>query len=142
MKVFFRFTFLSGIGWLCDFVTFALLLKFINVPSFIANCVSSYVGVTFVWFAALKMVFMRKSEGSNIFLLIFWGFQFISIVAYSYLLQKVAGSVLVEVLPLQASSYPNIAAKIIVTPFTLVTNFLFMKFLTRFIRQEYSPHVV
>lgn len=141
MKVFLKFTFLSGVGWLCDFVTFTLLLKLINVPNFIANFVSSYVGVTFVWFTALKLVFMRNSEGRNTFLFIFWGFQFISILAYSHLLHVVAGVVLSEGLMIH-SNYPDIAAKIIVTPLALFTNFLFMRFLTRYMRHEYYTHAV
>lgn len=43
---------------------------------------------------------------------------------------------------LQAAIISNteIAAKIIVTPFNLVTNFLFMKFLTRYMRNAHSAY--
>lgn len=141
VKIFLGFAFLSGLGWLCDFATFTLLVKWFDVPSFIANFVSSYVGVTFVYFASLKTVFKRSVEGRNTFLLISWGFQFVSILVYSQLLYMVVGALTGAGLPAPVSHNLEITAKIIVTPFNLMTNFLFMKLLTRFMRQENRAHV-
>lgn len=140
VKIFLGFVFLSGIGWLCDFVTFTLLVKLINVPNFIANFISSYVGVTFVWFTSLKMVFKRSGEGRSTFLLVYWGFQFASILTYSQLLHMAASALQDVDLLAQINHNLEIAAKIIVTPFNLVTNFLFMTFMARFMRNEYHPH--
>ncbi|WEF32952.1 GtrA family protein [Pseudoduganella chitinolytica] len=129
MTLFLRFLFLSGLGWLCDFATFALLVRGLGVAPFEANFASSYVGVTFVWFTSLKTVFRR--DGTRQGLLAYWGYQFISIFAYSQLLQVVAGT-----LHGWVPGMEGLCAKILVTPLNLVTNFLFMKILTRSMRHR------
>lgn len=128
LRAFLPFLLLSGLGWLCDFATFALLSRKFGLAPFAANFVSSYVGVTFVWFTSLKTVFRRA--GTRRGLMLYWAYQLFSILAYSQVLQSVAQAL--------AASLPaaGLAAKILVTPFNLATNFLFMKFLTRSLR----PH--
>ena len=140
LKKFLYFALLSGLGWLLDFSTFTVLLKF-NVLDFIANFVSSYVGVTFVWFTSLRMVFSQSGKSRMTFLLIYWGFQFISISVYSQLLHMVASTFSDAGFLAKISNNPGVAAKIIVTPFNLVTNFLFMRYLTHFLRKDNSVHV-
>lgn len=135
LRLFLGFAFLSGLGWLCDFGTFTLLVKLFDVPGFIANFVSSYVGVTFVWFTSLKTVFGRTGAARGRFLFAYWGFQFVSILAYSQLLHLVVGWLQTPGLPAWLQANAAVAAKIIITPFNLVTNFLFMKWLTRFMQQ-------
>lgn len=141
MKRFLFFAFLSGVGWLSDFATYTLLVKMFDVPGFVANFMSSYVGVTFVWFASLKTVFGRTGAARGRFLFIYWGFQFLSILAYSQLLHLVQGMLGSTGLPQLLTADPAIAAKIIVTPFNLVTNFIFMKFLTRYMLHAQPAHV-
>ena len=141
MKLFITFVLLSGVGWLCDFVTFTLLVKLFNVHSFEANFVSSYAGVTFVWFTSLKRVFKFSGKGHSTFLLVYWCFQFVSILIYSQLLDMIV-HVIPSVFQLaQISQNPEIAAKIIITPFSLLTNFIFMKLLTHFMRKGYRYFV-
>lgn len=124
-----RFVALSGLGWLCDLGTFTLLVRLGGWDAAAANIASSYVGVTFVWFTSLKTVFQRR--GDSRFLLLYWGFQLGSILAYSYLLGLLAAA-----LPLPAAwqDWRALAAKIIITPFNLASNFVFMKALTRHLR--------
>ena len=141
MRHFLIFSFLSGLGWLSDFMTFTLLVKLFNVHSFQANFVSSYVGVTFVWFTSIKTVFKLSSKGSSTFLVVYWCFQFISILIYSQLLHMTVHEIPSVFQLVQISQNPEIAAKIVITPFNLVTNFIFMKFLTRFMRKEYRAYV-
>jgi putative flippase GtrA len=140
-KIFLGFALLSGVGWLCDFLTFTLLVKLFKVHSFEANFVSSYVGVTFVWFASLKTVFKRSGNGRGTFLVVYWCFQFVSILVYSQSLHMVADAIPNVIQLEEVSQNSGIAAKIIITPFNLVTNFIFMKFLTRFMQKEYYTHV-
>lgn len=124
-----RFIALSGLGWLCDMTVFTLLVRLAGWDSAAANIASSYAGVTFVWFTSLKTVFQRA--GSGRFLLIYWAFQFVSILLYSHLLGRLAAALP----PLgEWEHYRALAAKILITPFNLVTNFMFMKTLTRAMR--------
>lgn len=138
LRLFLKFALLSGLGWLCDFASFTLLVKLVGTPGFLANFISSYVGVTFVWFTSLTKVFGRTGAGRGRFLLTYWGFQLASILAYSQLLHVILSALQSPNVPILLSSQPEISSKIIVTPFNLITNFLFMKFLTRFMQQA-SP---
>lgn len=132
MRAFLGFLVLSGLGWLCDMLTYTALVRLAGVTPFGANVVSSYVGVSFVWFTSLDMVFRRSGAGAGRFLALYWCYQFVSIMAYSQLLQVVA-ALLAHRTGL-AALHGALAAKIVVTPLNLVTNFLFMKMLTRFVR--------
>jgi len=122
-------------GWLCDFATFTLLVEACGVPSAVANFGSSYVGVTFVWFVSLKAVFGRAGAARSRYLFAYWGFQFVSILAYSQLLHLVVGVLQATSLPWWVLANLPSAVKIIITPFNLVTNFLFMKRLASFMRR-------
>ncbi len=141
MKSFLIFVLLSGTGWICDFGIFTLLTALTNASGFTANIISSYAGVTFVWFSSLRVLFKHGGEERGIFLLFYWCFQFASILAYSQLLHMVASTMpsMAQLVPIGGN--PEIAAKIIITPFNLVTNFVFMKFLMHFMRKEYQAHV-
>lgn len=129
MRVFLHFGALSGLGWILDFGVFAILAEIFAVPGFISNFLSSYVGVTFVYFASLKMVFKRSGADHKLFLVAYWGFQFLSILFYSQILEMVATALL-------AVPFHQLGAKIIITPFNLISNFLFMKLLVRFMHPE------
>ncbi len=135
MRRFIKFTFISGLGWICDFASFILFVQGFDFSGRAANFMSSYVGVTFVWFTSLKTVFDRTGAARGRFLFAYWGFQFVSILAYSQVLHLVVGALHPPGLPIWLVANVAPAAKIIITPFNLVTNFLFMKWLTRFIQQ-------
>ncbi len=126
------FAALSGCGWICDFLTFTLLDKYFGAPPFAANFASSYVGVTFVWFTSLKSVFGRSGPGHNRYIVVYWAFQFLSILAYSQILSHLVNILQQSSIAAWAGGHLAIAAKIIITPFNLVTNYVFMKGLTRF----------
>jgi putative flippase GtrA len=127
-----RFIALSGMGWLCDMATFTLLVKLAGWDASTSNIASSYVGVTFVWFASLNAVFQRAGGGR--FLLIYWGFQFASILAYSHALGMLASALATWPQAAPFESYRAPSAKLLITPFNLVTNFMFMKALTGYMR--------
>lgn len=140
MRVFIGFAILSGLGWISDFLTFTMLVTWVNTPSFVANIISSYVGVTFVWFTSLKAVFKRTDDGRRLFLMGYWCFQFVSILLYSQLLHLVADAMPATLPRLDGLYDADIAGKIIITPLNLVTNFAFMKSITRFMREESVIH--
>lgn len=141
IQMFLYFALLSGLGWLCDFGTFTLLVKIAHMPNFIANFISSYVGVTFVWFTSLRTVFKYSGEKHHTFLILYWGFQFFSILVYSQLLQMLAEKIHHTDLFMQFSQNSAIISKILITPFNLITNFIFMKVLTRFMQREKHKNV-
>ena len=140
-KVFFGFATLSGVGWLLDMATYSLAVRVFGVPVFLANFVSSYVGVTFVWFTSLKTVFKQQGGGHSVYLPIYWGFQFFSILIYSQLLHLLTDAMSGLTLVAGMRIYVGIIAKIVITPFNLVTNFIFMKLLVRFMLKAKRSYV-
>ena len=118
---------LSGIGWLLDFCVFAILG---NVSSNVIanNFLSSWMGVTFVFLFATRKVFRNNSRISlkwkyAIYLL----YQLILIALVSQLLGFVNGLLLDYVHISLIEQFSGIAAKILVTPITMLLNFIVMK---------------
>lgn len=135
LPVFLRFAMLSGLGWLCDMATFVLLVNGAGISAGVANIASSFAGVTFVWFTSVGMIFNRKGARRANFLAAYWLFQVASILCYSQFLHMVLPYFATPAAPAWLAGHAALAAKIFVTPFNLVTNFLFMRFLTRFMEQ-------
>lgn len=101
-----------------------------------ANFISSFVAVTFVWFIALRVVFTNKYKGNSFFLVMYWGWQFVSILFYSYLISQFVNIAhFIELSKLLHIEWQALA-KVIITPFNLITNFLFMFYLTRFMEKK------
>lgn len=130
MRVVLGFVAISGAGWLFDMATYTVLVSVFGASPFAANFASSYVGVTFVWLVAVRRVFEVKNGYNKGYLLIYWVYQFISITAYSQGVQSVAAALAPNI---PAGISPELAKslpKILITPFNLFTNFLFMRYLT------------
>mgnify|MGYP001319084142 CR=1 FL=1 len=131
IKLFLGFVLISGVGWLLDIGFYAALSQLFEMKPSYANFISSMVGVTYVWIVAISRLFDRREFGKSIYLPIYWGYQWISILAYSALITIVAASAINikigEILGLQFS----LVAKIIITGPNLLTNFIFMTALTR-----------
>ena len=128
---------LSGIGWVLDVGTFSVLVKALGTPSTTGNFISSFVGVTFVYFVLLKTLFPNADARGLQSLYLFWIFQFVSITLYSILVGRLAESLSYAGLPIVAGTQ-QIVAKVLSTIPNLITNFIFMKFLTSWMREK-SP---
>lgn len=89
-----------------------------------------------MYFASLRFVFNRDPQHKGLYLSLYWGWQFLSILTYSTLLTTVVRELLTQELVRLLATYAGIAGKIIITPVNLVTNFLFMKLLTRYMRER------
>jgi len=134
MKLFLGFVLISGIGWLLDMLTYAALSQLIGVEPAYANFLSSMVGVTYVWIIALNRLFKRREYSKSIYLPIYWGYQGISILAYSALISVVASSSINFRIGEMLGVHSGLIAKIIITGPNLLTNFIFMTILTRFMK--------
>jgi putative flippase GtrA len=130
---FLRFAFLSGIGWLCDIGTYAILVESELASPAVANFVSSFVGVTFVYVTSLRFVFGRARGQAFYFILIYWGYHLLSTLTYSGILRF-----LVPLMGdgLWALVTPALLAKIVITPFNLLTNYIFMSLLGCYMRAD------
>lgn len=143
MKLFLGFVLISGVGWLLDMASYAGLSQLFTVPPAYANFISSMVGVTYVWIVALNRLFDRPEYRRSIYLTIYWGYQGVSILAYSALISIVAASAFNSKIG-QIFEMPSaLIVKLIITGPNLITNFIFMSFLTKFMKssaeQKYLP---
>lgn len=122
-----RFIGLSGIGWILDFTTYTVL-GVISANLVLNNTISSWVGVTFVFLLSTRIVFKNKSKiplkwKYVIYLL----YQCVLIFFISKLLNRVNVYLLTHVALAVVKNFSTIISKILVTPITMVLNFVVMK---------------
>ena len=125
-----KFFGISGIGWIIDFSIFVLLTK-LHISEVFSNICSSFVAITFVYFVSTKKLFENKSKNLTI------RKKFVMYIVYQIIVVSLF-SALIGLLTIFIENnieinfiliYKQIIAKIIVTPFTMILNFCFMKFL-------------
>lgn len=124
-----KFIGFSGIGWLIDTTFYMILTSIFKLNIDISNIFSSLVGVTFVFIMSTRKIFVSKSKiNIKIKYLIYVIYQVILIITVSklmLLLKSVITPLNIELI----NKYINIIVKIIITPFTMVINFIVMKLL-------------
>jgi len=133
-RPFLRFAIVSGIGWTCDSAVFLVLSKVFAVGPGPSNFASSYVGLTFVYWISLRIVFRKVEDRRKRFLFVYWAFQLLSVSLYSFLIGHIAHSLEMFAQTDSISQLAGVFAKIVVTPANLFTNFSFMRLLSRFMR--------
>jgi len=135
-----KFTLVSGCGWLID-VWLTMGLVALGVSPFWASLVGAFTAVTFVYVVALKAVFSVSGRfGARGFpAYVLW--QCVAISIASLLVAWIA----LRLEPIVAAAGPDVPnplslgsgiAKAIVTPVTLLANFLFMRWLTSWLRSK------
>ena len=122
-----KFIGLSGIGWILDFATYAGL-GFISENVSLNNMISSWVGVTFVFIFATRKVFENNSRISLKWkYLIYLCYQIILIFLISKLLAQVNDFIVESISIGGVAQFSAIISKILVTPITMILNFVVMK---------------
>ncbi len=121
---------ISGIGWLMDFAIFTVLGFLAWTPVEVNNMISSGVGVTFVFIFSTRKLFQNTGRiPLPVKYLIYIVYQILLISAVSVLVGWLSGW-LFGVIPWEGiARFSPIIAKILITPFTMVLNFIFMKIL-------------
>ena len=132
MKNAIKFTVVSGIGFIIDFIIYNILTLIFHINVGISNMISSLVGVTFVFFTSTKHIF--ENNTSNIDL----KYKYLIYVIYQIILILCASRVIIIFKNFFDSSnidlvvkYAKVLAKIFITPFTLTINYFVMKKLTK-----------
>jgi hypothetical protein len=97
------------------------------------------VGVTFVWFVSLRPSSVDGRQDPPASFLATGPTNSFSILLYSQLLEAVANSLPAMAVLAQSGHSVDILAKLIITPFNLLSNFVFMKLLTRHMPGEGQP---
>lgn len=122
-----KFIGVSGIGWILDFFIYTCLGLW-SENLILNNTISSWVGVTFVFIFATRKIFKNKSRISLKWkYLIYIVYQIILI----FLISKFLGLInifIINNIDLQIiKDFSPILSKIIVTPITMILNFIVMK---------------
>lgn len=131
-KALLPFTLISGVGWTLDFFSYLTLTQFFEVRPAIANFISSVIAVTFVWFVALNRVFYKSDYRGAVYLPAYWGYQALSILGYSLLISWLVATELGDSLTHFLMLPKEVFIKILVTPFNLITNLIFIDLLSNF----------
>jgi hypothetical protein len=136
MKLFFSFVFISGLGWVIDVALFSFFTHGIGITPAYANFISSIVGVTYVWIVSLNRLFECRELSKSIYLMVYWSYQIISIFTYSVIISYVAATAFNSEAADAIGFTHVLSAKIIITLPNLLTNFIFMSVLTKFMRSS------
>jgi putative flippase GtrA len=118
---------LSGIGWFLDFSVYTCL-RLVSESFSLNNIISSWVGVTFVFLIAAGNIFQNRSKISLRWkYVIYLLYQSILIFCISNLL-AVVHSMICELVTIDLIlRFSFIISKILVTPITMILNFIVMK---------------
>lgn len=122
-----QFIGLSGLGWLLDTAVY-LALGLVSSHLALNNCISSWVGFSFVFAFSTRYVFQSHSRLSLRWkYVLYFLYQMILIGSVSQLLAHVYPMIYSCLTQLHLSALSSLAAKIIVTPITMLMNFIVMK---------------
>ncbi|MFF7394925.1 GtrA family protein [Achromobacter sp. NPDC008082] len=113
-----KFGLISGLGWLIDFSIFVALCAVGFIPG-VANGIAATVAVTFVYFSSLRPIFQYEGHYMMRKLMAYWLYQIVAVTLASLIVNFLA-----------TVGMHSIVAKIVVTPFTFLANYLFMKWLS------------
>ncbi|WP_159452485.1 GtrA family protein [Tropicibacter naphthalenivorans] len=125
------FTLVSGMGWVLDFCVMGTLVQ-LGSPVFYANLVGAFCGVTLVYFIAGFKIFEKSRPQSHATLLSFYWLWHACAIAGSSALIAYGSTWLIHIVPdtaLRPQTFAGLGAKILLTPISMVGNFLFMRFL-------------
>ena len=122
-----QFIGISGIGWILDFLTFTSL-GLVSGNLILNNTISSWVGVTFVFCFATRKLFINHSKISLKWkYLIYLVYQCILIFFVTKALNEINIGLLSYSTMDFVLRFSAILSKILVTPITMVLNFIVMK---------------
>lgn len=118
---------ISGIGWMLDFILYITLTNIFKINIDISNMMSSLLGVTFVFVTSTRKLFINNSKiDIKIKYLIYIIYQIILIFIVSKVMFILKNNLINIDLMLIVKNI-NIIVKIIITPFTMLINFIVMK---------------
>ncbi|WP_195340178.1 GtrA family protein [Fusobacterium sp. 1001295B_180824_G3] len=131
LRQFIKFLFLSGIGWLIDFILYFILTNVFNFKIIYLNILSSIPAVTFVFFISTRKIFTKNRSKLTLKekYLIYFLYQIILIVSISLFGQYLYLLILKNITIKIELKILKIIIKLLITPITMLINFIVMKFL-------------
>lgn len=125
------FLLISGIGWLIDFSFYTILTKLFELNVMSSNMISAIPAVTYVFIVSTRKTFSKKTDSNlNIIIkyLIYFGYQVFLLFVVSYLGQALYNyamtlNIKYDIILLNM----KLIIKIVITPITMIANFMVMK---------------
>ena len=122
-----RFVGLSGIGWLLDFTVYTAL-SFLSENLALNNMISSLVGASFVFTFSTRFIFRDSHRIPLIYkYIIYVLYQLVLIFLISQLLALISSVILTIFSQELIVSLSAVLSKMIVTPITMIANFIVTK---------------
>ncbi len=123
----FKFFGISGIGWLIDFTSYTIMTSLLKIDIMIANIISSFFGITFVYLVSTRKLFQNNSKYNlKVKYVAYILYQIVFVLLTSYIMTLIKKYLLGFDINF-VINYVDIITKIIVTPFTMLINFIVMK---------------
>ena len=122
--------FVSGCGVLIDFIVVWAVLSFSSSSAFLANCLGSTCGISFVFFTSSYKLFINKGRWIWVKFLVYLTYSALLVLTVSWLINhfSVHPGVLSLIQTLHLGFvHPALWVKFFLTPFTLVINFIVAK---------------
>lgn len=130
---FFKFISVSGVGFLMDFLIYTILTANVGIAISYANMVSAIPAVTWVFVFSTRKIFKVANSKYSLRAkyAIYIVYQLLLLLAVSYLAQVIYDLLHPYVFHIIIiGEYLNVLCKCIITPITMVCNFLVMKYLS------------
>ncbi len=130
---FIRFIGISGIGWCIDFGLYIVFTSVFGWPVFISNCLSAVPAVTLVFTVSTAKIFQRSGGKVPVYMkyILYLTYQFFLLLAVSSLGQWLADMIAAKAADVgMLVRFSKVIAKILITPVTMVMNFIVMKVMT------------
>ena len=124
MKNLYKYYLISLKGLLLDVLFYSVCIYVFSLSIFIANIMSSFIAISFVYFQSTKNIFDKESSINSFFL--YLSYQIISINVYSYVISFID----------ETHIFNPLLSKILTIPFSFITNYLFMKTLSKFLSDK------
>lgn len=129
-KTFLKFFGLSGIGWIIDFCVYLLLTEALHIPAGIANACSAVPAVTFVFFMSTRYAFQKRASRVPLWAkyLLYVLYQVLLVGGVSMLNQAISDAVAAAAwMPSALIALRNVLSKALITPITMLLNFVVLK---------------
>ncbi|WP_455541850.1 GtrA family protein [Intestinibacter sp.] len=126
-----KFILVSGIGWVIDFGIYIILTRYLAWNVLYSNFCSAIPSITFVFIVSTKNIFKNKKTKMSLptKYIIYFIYQMILISVVSCIGQQLY-DVFINIIGIQfILLHLKIFIKIMITPITLIMNFLFMNVL-------------
>ena len=121
-----KFFGISGIGWIIDVIKYAILTNLLNIHITIANRISSFVAITFVFITSTKKLFINNSKiNLKIKYMLYIIYQVVFVLITSYTMSLIKNALLNIDIQFIINNV-NFIVIIIVTPATMCINFIVM----------------